>query len=128
MSIVLQGKLSQQRVKAALLCQGRVANPRARAAEFTNGLHRFDPASAEWANLSGAASAGAPPSSRMGVPAVGAGGRLYLFGGYIDSGTLHTSLRLLYPGTEKGATVPGEPRFGYSAAAAAADVSVMPQL
>jgi hypothetical protein len=64
----------------------------------------------------------------MGVPAVGAGGRLYLFGGYLDSGTLHTSLRLLYPGTEKGAAVPGAPRFGYSAAAAAADVSVTPQL
>ena len=63
------------------------------AAEFTNGLYQFDPVSAEWTNLSLGNSAGSPPSSRMNVPAVGAGGRLYLFGGYLESGTLQQQPR-----------------------------------
>jgi hypothetical protein len=57
------------------------------AAEFTNGLYQFDPVLEKWAKLGVDDSAGAPPSNRISMPIVGTEDLLYVFGGYLDSGS-----------------------------------------
>ncbi len=48
-------------------------------------LHVYDPATMAWTNLSTAAS-GTPPSGRESMGFAAAGGKLYVHGGFDDSG------------------------------------------